>query len=229
MPRGRVGQRLPVRIRFTIVRVPPWISYREVEDRTIILDVRANRYFMISSAAADALSGTDPLALPPGLRGILQQSCDGPQSISTACANLPAHLEHSAEAGRTAPTTPQIMKAAATIVAMRFQLRAFSLDRLLWKAQRRNRECSAHVTKGTLGNLISAFEVAERVIIGRDRCLLRSLALQAFLANYGRASALVFGVRLHPFRAHCWLQQGSTVLNDTLEVIGSFHVLRTVA
>ncbi|MGN7930542.1 lasso peptide biosynthesis B2 protein [Sphingopyxis sp. 22461] len=207
----------------------PWISYCKVEDCTIILDVRANRYFMATEALARALENSEHSALPGNLRDNFLRSDEAHQSYSTACGNIPAALEHSAEAGPTSPAMPSILTAIAIILSMRFQLRAFSLDRNLQKVQRNNRECLEGKSGGNLGDLISAFECAERLTVERDRCLLRSLALQSFLAKYGHVSALVFGVRLHPFRAHCWLQQDATVLNDTIEVIGSFQALRTVA
>lgn len=209
-------------------KLPPWISYCEVEDRAIILDVRGNRYFMASGKAMRALTTADPLAAAPNLRGIFQDACNELPNYSTACDPIPAALEHSAETGRMRLVMSLMLSATATIISMRLKLAAFNLDRLLWNAQQRNRACLERKPSRNLGDLISAFECAERLIVERDKCLLRSLALQDFLATHGHVSALVFGVRLHPFRAHCWLQHGSTVLNDTIEVIGSFRPLRTV-
>lgn len=209
-------------------KLPPWISYCEVEDRAIILDVRGNRYFMASGKAMRALATAAPLAAPSSLRGVFQEACNELPSFSTACDPIPAALEHSAETGRTRVVMSLMLSAAATIISMRLKLGASNLDRLLWNAQQMNRACLDRRPGRNLGDLIAAFECAERLIVERDKCLLRSLALQDFLARHGHVSALVFGVRLHPFRAHCWLQHGSTVLNDTIEVIGSFRPLRTV-
>lgn len=221
--------RPPALHRLMSADLPPWISYCEVEDRTIILDVRANRYFMATEALALALKNPDYSTLPRNLRDNFLRSDKAHQTYSTARDNIPAALEHSAEAGPTSPAVASVLAAIATILSMRLQLRAFSLDRLLQKVQRTNRNCPERKPGRKLGDLIGAFECAERLTVERDRCLLRSLALQSFLARYGHVSALVFGVRLHPFRAHCWLQQDATVLNDTIEVIGSFQALRTVA
>lgn len=49
-----------------------------------------------------------------------------------------------------------------------------------------------------------------------DRCLPRTLALLDFLARRGHCAQLVFGVRTHPFEAHCWAQAGGLILNDTV-------------
>jgi hypothetical protein len=55
---------------------------------------------------------------------------------------------------------------------------------------------------------------------GRDGCLLQSFSLLEFLAHYGLFAHWVFAVRAIPFAAHCWLQQGDTVLNDVPQRAG---------
>jgi hypothetical protein len=54
-----------------------------------------------------------------------------------------------------------------------------------------------------------------------NECLFDSLALLTFLARYGILPLMIIGVKTRPFAAHCWLQQGSVVLNDTPD-----HVLK---
>jgi len=53
-------------------------------------------------------------------------------------------------------------------------------------------------------------------------CLYDSLALVEFLAAHGLFPTLVFGVRDDPFYAHCWVQHGTTVLNDYFDRVGSY-------
>lgn len=53
-------------------------------------------------------------------------------------------------------------------------------------------------------------------------CLFDSLALINFLAQYQLYPDWVFGVSADPFEAHCWVQAGSVVLNDTLERVSAF-------
>jgi hypothetical protein len=55
-----------------------------------------------------------------------------------------------------------------------------------------------------------------------DKCLLNSFALSEFLALYGLHTQWIFGVSVSPtFSAHCWLQLGHTVVNDSC-----YHVLK---
>lgn len=53
-------------------------------------------------------------------------------------------------------------------------------------------------------------------------CLLQSALLLAYLDRIGVAADWVFGVRTWPFSAHCWLQAGDLVLNDTVERVGPY-------
>jgi hypothetical protein len=65
--------------------------------------------------------------------------------------------------------------------------------------------------------LVADFLETRRLVPFPRVCLHDSLAMKAYLRRRGVASSLVFGVALNPFSAHCWLQIGSTVLNDTLD------------
>ncbi len=64
---------------------------------------------------------------------------------------------------------------------------------------------------------IRAFEYARLLRSAVDRCLPRSIALALCLASDGTQANVVIGVKLAPFGAHCWVQQGTDVLNDSVE------------
>ncbi len=59
-------------------------------------------------------------------------------------------------------------------------------------------------------------------------CLMRSLQLRLHLSTLGHRPGWVFGVRTWPFEAHCWLQQGTVVLDDEVERVRSFHPIMMV-
>lgn len=50
----------------------------------------------------------------------------------------------------------------------------------------------------------------------RMRCLVDSLSMTRFLRRRGLHVRVVFGVAVDPFSAHCWVQAGDLLLNDTL-------------
>lgn len=64
---------------------------------------------------------------------------------------------------------------------------------------------------------IRAFEHARLLRSAADRCLPRSIALALCLASDGTRANVVIGVKLAPFGAHCWVQQETDVLNDSVE------------
>jgi hypothetical protein len=66
------------------------------------------------------------------------------------------------------------------------------------------------------------------VLVAEDRCLFHSMMLIEFLARYRISSTWVFGVKLNPFMAHCWVQQENFVLNGRPEFVGSFTPIMVV-
>src|SRR5690606_35933810 len=48
-------------------------------------------------------------------------------------------------------------------------------------------------------------------------CLVRSAMLVSWLGRHGLRADWVFGVRLWPFSAHCWVQCSDVCLNDDFE------------
>jgi hypothetical protein len=69
-------------------------------------------------------------------------------------------------------------------------------------------------------SLAAAFNQARRSVPLAPRCLMDALALLDFLGSRQAFPGLVFGVRLNPFGAHCWVQSGDTVLNDRVDHTG---------
>jgi hypothetical protein len=59
-------------------------------------------------------------------------------------------------------------------------------------------------------------------------CLFDSLALIHFLARFGVFPDWVFGVNPDPFEAHCWVQSGNVVLNDTVQRVSAFTPIMCV-
>ena len=97
-------------------------------------------------------------------------------------------------------------------------------DRKALRARRAPAFDQLHVRK-----LVEAF-MGYRVFLfsSRDECLYDSLALLEFLARESVYPDWVFGVRTRPFAAHCWVQQGGIVFNDTVEHVTGFTPIMVV-
>ena len=62
----------------------------------------------------------------------------------------------------------------------------------------------------------------------KNECLFDALALSEFLAAYAIYPRWVFAVQARPFAAHCWLQHGSIVFNDTVEHVRRYTPIMVV-
>ena len=62
----------------------------------------------------------------------------------------------------------------------------------------------------------------------RRACLLDSLTLVHFLAASGVYPEWVFGVRTAPFDAHCWVQRGEVMFNDTPDRVRQYSPILLV-
>lgn len=76
--------------------------------------------------------------------------------------------------------------------------------------------------------IIRAFEHARLLRSAKDRCLSRSIAMAGCLAASGDRSHVVFGITIAPFTAHCWVQQGDTVLSESLEEVQRYTPILVV-
>ncbi|MGH8210344.1 MAG: lasso peptide biosynthesis B2 protein, partial [Steroidobacteraceae bacterium] len=86
---------------------------------------------------------------------------------------------------------------------------------------------TAALDSGAVRPLVTAFiHLRPLFFTSRNACLLDSLTLVHFLARYSVFPQWVFGVKTDPFYAHCWVQEGDSVFNDTPDhVIGFTPIL----
>jgi hypothetical protein len=56
----------------------------------------------------------------------------------------------------------------------------------------------------------------------KDRCLWDCLLLRRYLEACGLSCELWFGVKVEPFRAHCWLQWGDVAIDDDPGIVGTY-------
>lgn len=60
------------------------------------------------------------------------------------------------------------------------------------------------------------------VVPSPRRCLPASLIAARFLKGMGEDVDIVFGVRSHPFEAHCWIEMDGMALDDDLDRVHAF-------
>lgn len=213
--------------------LPWWVSSCDIDGRTIFLDIKRNRYSVIRSDTARALSVGDRAAVPRNILdqadafGWLGEHMDRP-ACPVAQIEKP-RIELASIAPTTAPTKSLVASAMACMIMTRCRLATRNLESLLRDVSATNDRAAKARKRASVEDVVLAADVVERFALGSKACLLKSLALQKMLSRHGHASVLVFGVRLNPFGAHCWVQQGDVVLNDTIERVGMFTIIRAVA
>lgn len=146
----------------------------------------------------------DPLAPPPG----------PPPAVPPVLENFLDELE-----------PLRRMLDVATAVAsqlrwtLRLRLRPLATIATMIETRVRRRPTSG-VPDRRIARIISALECSSLVLPSANRCLVRALALHDLCCRSGVRPLLVFGVRVDPFRAHCWVQLNGKVL------IGDFEQVR---
>ena len=199
-----------------------------VGDRFVFLDRKADRYFCLPPAlnaefrARLARFGTGTTghapdkpfdrSLHPGLAGPFEQVPVPPVIAALDRHDLPA------------PRFGAIVMALSCRLAAAIERRLRPLDRILARleAARRVARPPAARNDADVRAMITAFHACAYFVFAQERWLIQSVALLDQLRRRGQSADLVFGVMMSPFAAHCWVQQGGTVLNDTLDHAGLF-------
>jgi hypothetical protein len=110
--------------------------------------------------------------------------------------------------------------AAASGLSLRWR----SIESVVARVRRRKaRRAVAGVDHDAARELVGSFVHLRPLLFGaQDACLFDSLAIVELLARRGIFPTWVFGVQTAPFAAHCWVQDGPVVFNDTPERVRRF-------
>jgi hypothetical protein len=109
----------------------------------------------------------------------------------------------------------------ATLTARRLLRRRSLYDAVIHTLRRVSRIADRRNENVNLDRLREHVAVFRRLrpflATARDACVFDSLTLNEYLAAHAFYPKWIFGTRTSPFAAHCWLQIGHTVLNDSPE------------
>lgn len=208
------------------------LSCCDVNGHMIFLDIAQDRYFRLTSPLEEAMrrfrahEGVASTLLEHlATARILVEAPD--LEARAAIANIQRPI-------RSAIEQPTAIAGHRLSVSIVFEVMAIT-----WSTHRQLKtrtlktnldEASAYRDKkaGALGattstaredDLLQAnrqFARARRYVPIEPICLLDSLSLLRFLSRRGLSANIVFGVTSEPFVAHCWVQAGDMVLNETL-------------
>lgn len=219
-------------------------------DHVVLLDLRRDKYLALTADVSSALHPyLDLLSSPQGVR-----PTDGPPQLSVILAHLASNailctarahgfdweiarpfIRPSRAILPRPPFREQIgighaSRYVASVVRAKAALRIHSLYRIVLTERRKVLAArSGHTFDSARATTLCSVYSRLRVIATAPaQCLFDSLALKFFLAGYGVFPDWIFGVRLNPFAAHCWLQHGDVLLNDSLDSICEFTPIMAV-
>ena len=223
-------------------------------EHLVLLDLKEDRYWALEASQTVGLGAlvggwpvksADPTASaePPSPetlaaievlrgRGLLTDSVPPGKDATPVAATIPARelvSESEPSAGR--PLGNWFVFFAASALA-KIALRTWPFERVIRRVRRRKAQVDSKATQldsERARKLVEGF-ARYRVFLfsSKNECLYDSLALLEYLARYGIYADWVFGVQTRPFAAHCWVQHGDIVFNDTVEHVSGYTPIMVV-
>jgi hypothetical protein len=221
------------------MHLAPNVFSAEIDNRCVLLDLAQDRYVALGAAATRALNALvgardDGEAMAVAgrhraeliARGIVtdQGAPRHNPAVPTPCASVAA-----GDLGRSPPVgAAQALGALRALTEVDFVLRRRSFEQFVsWlRRQKARRRGSRRI--GDLREEIEGFHAIRPWFPASSICRLDAPALALKLWRAGRDVHLVFGVRLEPFGAHCWVQQGEAVLNDSLDLVAQYSAIMAI-
>lgn len=209
-------------------RILPHLTACLAADHVVLLDIRQDRYFLVpgalASQVADWLRSSEPAAPPSAFAALMRDSGIVRDGETYAAAppgepvTIPVTLENSSSPAGISPIDR--LAIARAVIASRAALRLLPLAAVL----RRYRDHPVAPRREGLDApaLARGFASTRHFSPLSRHCLRDSLALGTWLKDRGVAPTLVFGVAAPAFSAHCWLQDGAAILNDSFDRVSRF-------
>lgn len=126
-------------------------------------------------------------------------------------------------------TTRDACRFSAAVATAKWLLRRKSVAQAVTHVRNRHVARRAPVNEVRARDRVAVFErLRPFLTTSCDACLFDSLALSEFLAPHGLVPQWIFGVATRPFAAHCWLQEGGLIYNDTPDNVRRFTPIMAV-
>jgi len=211
-------------------------------DAIVFLDLKQDDYVLVRGEAATALRNLSAIA--PG-RQMDLESCEALRELVQA-----GLLTTDPEAGRIIkPTLTQLaleplvdfeslarvrhravhfwnFTLACTVAAAKLYVKP--IENTIASVERRKRLNASELNIERACELTAIFQRFRSFFPRNYLCLYDSLALLEFLARYQIFPTWVFGIRLEPWAAHCWVQEGSLIFNEDVEEAAAYSAIMTV-
>lgn len=220
------------------------LSCCDVDGHMIFLDIAQDRYFRLTGPLEKAMRRfrahehvASTLLEHLAAAQILVETSDLEADIVITNIQRPSRsaIEQVSAIKNCRLSAAVVFEVMAIILSIRRQLKNCTLKTIIDKAGTyRSRKVDAQeiVIPTTLERSLllanEKFARARRYVPIEPVCLLDSLSLLWFLSRRGLSANIVFGVIPEPFAAHCWIQAGDMVLNETLSDAHAHTPIRIV-
>lgn len=217
------------------------VSFCTFDDGLVFLDIGRDQYFRLPpgleaafAAYAHGESCSEMDLAPLVERRILIPAAAADSHAAAPTIPHPTRSILEMQASRGKGSIGLLLEVLATVAHAQWQLRRHSLKNVLSATLRHRQrrvppveEAAANLPHQALKDAADAFSRVRPYVPIEPVCLLDSLAMTRFLARRRLPSHIVFGITADPFSAHCWLQAGDLVLNDTVGHATGYMPIRT--
>lgn len=214
-------------------QLAPYVSFCIASEAALFLDVRHDRYLAL------------PAGMTPSFREWLERGCPSDLTPEATALLIEANLLETSDAAApiqavemavptrslpraSVPPTPLAALSAwfgayCSLRRTRRLLETTGLPGLIAAAK------AARPDDPSPPQLLaSRFQFARGPRALEGDCLPASFAMLDFLHRRGSDARAVFGVIANPFRAHCWLQSETEILNDDADHVSAFTPILVV-
>lgn len=216
------------------------LSYCRIDGRLVFLDIGNDRYFQLPQSMAQTLTAylDGAECAQPAIRALIERALlvERKEAAIGSRPNTEPAVRSVMEAPQPGRhlSAVELIEVVAIVLRTRIALKLSTLKRTLdtLAAERHLRttqtEPPAHMSESRLADAAAVFRRARIYVPIEMHCLLDAIAMTRFLLRRSIHAHIVFGIALDPFSAHCWVQVGDLVLNDTVGNVASHTPIRVV-
>lgn len=216
------------------MQIAPHVFLATLDDRSVVLDLAQDRYFAFNAAMTRGVLanlGLETLAAPHEREAAAaQMAALGIDPDLTPCHEMPpppptrtVWATHRYETAREwSPGLADMIGLAETAL----RLRLTPLRRTIAWTERRL--AAAPLRSRSVSDTVDSYWGTRPWFPSKPICRMDAIAMALALARTGAAPRLVFGVRLDPFHAHCWVEAEGAIVNEAHEDVGQYTPIMVV-
>lgn len=224
-------------------RLREGLSYCQIDSEVIFLDIQSDPYFRLSHSMETAFtafieggqnSEAEYASLTRNNILTVASQVDG-SDASQPTIPPPIHSAFELSDPSSSLNLLLLLEVATLVLATWWVLKSRRLEYVMENLIRYRRKHggkrslqAATLSTPLICDAANSFNRARLYVPVTTSCLLDSIALTKFLSRRRIDPSLVLGVTHAPFAAHCWVQVGDTVLNDTVGNVTAHTPIRTV-